>query len=442
MKHFKSILATAMIALLPIGVVNAENGYTTTYVPLDHQSATLYQPTVKTDKSSIAVLVMHSDDDYMGFLPNSELSKRGYTVLATVPTYGKRMDQKLINIKRGVEYLRKMQGIKKIVLLGHSGGATTMTAYQLLAEQGIGVLKNKIFSDYPLDLSNLPKADGILLLDANYGNAIMSLVSLEPNINGRGKGLGNVKKYDLADTKVGYNPNGSSNYTENFIKEYSSAQRKRLNDLMADAFNRLSIIKAGKGDYADDEPFIIAGADQGRSYNKLFPEDLSLLSHTKKAWPLIHGNGQVTNEIVRSVRAPMSPDKGRYDVYRAALTTTVKGFLSTCAIKTNKNFRVHEDGIDGIEWTSNINNGEGNAEGITVPFLAVGMTGSWEYLAAEMIYDHCASKDKSVAFVEGASHMFTPDHDAEVYNKANYGDTVKALFNYVDKWLSSNGRFL
>jgi len=30
---------------------------------------------------------MHSDEHYMGFIPNPELSKRGYTVIATVSEY-------------------------------------------------------------------------------------------------------------------------------------------------------------------------------------------------------------------------------------------------------------------------------------------------------------------------------------------------------------------
>ena len=30
---------------------------------------------------------MHSDEYYMGFIPNPELSKRGYTVIATVSEY-------------------------------------------------------------------------------------------------------------------------------------------------------------------------------------------------------------------------------------------------------------------------------------------------------------------------------------------------------------------
>ena len=54
---------------------------------LGHQSAVVYLPTQKSAKTGIGIVVMHSDEHYMGFIPNSELSKRGYTVIATVSEY-------------------------------------------------------------------------------------------------------------------------------------------------------------------------------------------------------------------------------------------------------------------------------------------------------------------------------------------------------------------
>ena len=88
-------------------------------------------------------------------------------------------------------------------------------------------------------------------------------------------------------------------------------------------------------------------------------------------------------------------------------------------------------------WISNINNPIGNSEGITVPSLFMGMTGSYEYLAAEEIYHHSAFRDKTIAFVERAGHNFTPDKAAEKYNDTSYSDIVKHLFDYVGSWLTA-----
>jgi hypothetical protein len=68
------------------------------------------------------------------------------------------------------------------------------------------------------------------------------------------------------------------------------------------------------------------------------------------------------------------------------------------------------------------------------------MTGNWEYLAAETIYEHAATTDKTIAFVEGVSHVYTPCRECE-RTPVQFGDTVKTLYNYVDRWLSQKGRF-
>ena len=77
-------------------------------------------------------------------------------------------------------------------------------------------------------------------------------------------------------------------------------------------------------------------------------------------------------------------------------------------------------------------------EGITAPFLVMGMTGHYWIVSAEMAYDHAKSADKTVAFVEGATHGFTPC-TACAKTPGQYGDTVARTFDYVTQWL--NARF-
>ena len=71
--------------------------------------------------------------------------------------------------------------------------------------------------------------------------------------------------------------------------------------------------------------------------------------------------------------------------------------------------------------------------------LVMGMTGGWEFLASETIYRMAAAEDKTIAFVGGATHKFTPARHCEEYPE-QFGDTMKTLHDYVDGWLSS-GRF-
>ena len=52
----------------------------------------------------------------------------------------------------------------------------------------------------------------------------------------------------------------------------------------------------------------------------------------------------------------------------------------------------------------------------------------------EILFDHAASKDKELVYVEGAAHEYTPC-------RPEYGDTMKRTFDYLDGWLSNGKRF-
>ena len=144
----KKIFIISIISLLFEISLFGQNDFTSTYVDLGHQSAALYQPVNKTEKARTAVIVMHSHQDYMNFIANRELAKRGYTVLATIPGSEDTLESKILKIKACVDYLNSRDDINNIVLLGHSGGATVMTAYQYLAENGRDGLEGKLYQDY------------------------------------------------------------------------------------------------------------------------------------------------------------------------------------------------------------------------------------------------------------------------------------------------------
>jgi esterase/lipase len=100
-----------------------------------------------------------------------------------------------------------------------------------------------------------------------------------------------------------------------------------------------------------------------------------------------------------------------------------------------EDYTITPDCALGIQWDNTYNCTPGNIKHIHVPLLVMGMTGSYEYLAAEVVYDNAASTDKRIAFVEGAGHNF------DNQGRQEFGDTQKVVFDYVDRWLSAEGRF-
>jgi hypothetical protein len=114
----------------------------------------------------------------------------------------------------------------------------------------------------------------------------------------------------------------------------------------------------------------------------------------------------------------------------------VRQYLSSYAVRTTADYAIGEDCLDGVDWASSSTSTPWNVEHITVPLLIMPMTAHYFLVTDEIIYEHAASTDKSIAFVEGATHGFTPCQACE-RTPGEYGDTVKRLFDHVDGWLAA-----
>ena len=349
------------------------------------------------------------------------------------------LDDKVRELKAVVELAGNCPGVKKLVLLGHSGGATLMGAYQAAAENGVQIFRGPEKIIPMEDLGTMSPADGVLFLDANFGNGAMTLLSLDPAVTDETDGTKLDPALDLFNPANGYDPDGC-HFTEDFIRRYWKGQSDRMNRLIDSALERAKAIDAGAGRFADDEPLLIPGGTQLAPCNKLFPQVTTFFSHTEKPWPLVTKDGVREGEIVPCLRTMRSgmPVTGQFQM--GALYTTVKTFLRSKAVRVSADFRYDETTLYGVDWDSSYCCTTGNTAHIAAPMLIMGMTGSYEYIASEHLYRRAArSKDKTLAFVEGASHNFVVAEDCE-QTPGQYGDTAENCFGYVADWLDS--RFL
>ena len=396
--------------------------------------AVLYEPTERTAHSKIAIAIMHGFD-YLSFAPAIELAKHGFLCLVSNPRNSE-YPQQILDFQEVVQFLKKYPGVEKVILLGHSRGSSLLSAYQAIAENGVQIYQqdNRIYP-FP-DLPQLTPADGIMLLDTNYG--IMCMLALDPAIDDSRGGLIRNPDLDPMNPANGYHPDGS-HYPKEFVSRYLAAQRNRYNKLIQKAQERLALIETGHGKYLDDEPFELIGGNGSLLYTKLFSMDTSLLSHTRNPYPLIHADGSVTNEVIYSVRKAMD-DKARMGTSSIVLHTTVREFLLS-TVRLNEDFGYSADSFSGVDWESCFTCTMGNVKHISVPLLTMGMTGGYEFMAAEYNYENAKSKDKTIFFVEGATHEFFTNHAAEQY-PGQYGDTLESACNFVSSWLLEKGRFL
>jgi hypothetical protein len=364
-----------------------------------------------------------------------EMAKRGYRVLA-VSHRGESADVTVFAqpLSRAIAYVRSVPGVQKVVIMGHSGGGHLVAWYQNVAEHGAAAC-NGPEKIYPCDgkqLSGLAKPDGIIFLDSTLG-AFHEMSSVDPAADGDKR----IASLDMFSAANGYDTTAKQGkYPADFAKRFYAAQAARNTKIVDDAVARLKALDQGKGQFSDDEPLVIRGMGEDAAGARLFQPDPSFVTHTKAPHILLKADGSQPEVVVPSVRGPVGQ---QYAAQLNALAvmnqdTTVRKFLVHSAIRTSGDYAITADDIVGVDWESAMTSTPGNAEGITVPALIVSNTCHYLIVPDEIIYNHLGSKDKTLAFDEGATHGFTPC-------KPEYGDTVKRAFDYLDNWLEKPGRF-
>lgn len=400
-----------------------------------HKEAVLYEPVQADERAGIGILVMHSDQNYYNFVPCPELAKRGFTVMAAnVSEMKSPLDRKIEDVAFYLEQLQKLPGVKKTILLGHSGGATLMSCYQAVAENGAGIFQDDKKLVKMKDLkAPVPKADAVMFLDSNWGNGVMTLLSIDPQVTDETTSKNLNTEFDLFDPDNGFEEQGS-HYAPEFVEKYQKAQAARFAKIVERAVARCKALDQGDGDYVDDEPFIVPAGAQPAPNNRLFPQDTRYLCHTKDEYPLIHADGSITTEVIHSLR----PAKFTHSFTRifgmGTEVSTARTYAASSSLRTT-DFSYDACEIKGIDWDSNYCCTPGNVRYISAPMLIMGMSGGYEFLAAELIYEKAQKTvDKTIAFVEGATHNFEPERATEQF-PGQYGDTIGNCFDFVAKWI-------
>lgn len=412
--------------------------FKTQFIRLGQQGeGMLYEPTTLGPKSRIAVIYSHPGGNNFNAPIARELANRGYRVM-NVNFRGDAelgMEMQLPTISLAVGYIRSQPGVQKVVIAGHSGGGHQMALYDNVAEHGPSACSGpeKIYPCKAAGLEKLNKPDGIMLIDPPLG-AFHEMSSIDPavdkDVNIRNPALDMYAPANGFDAKAGH-----ATYSADFAKTFYAAQSVRNMKVIAQAQARMKLVNEGKGLYANDEPFVVPGLGSDAGGSRLYQSDLAFVSHSKAPHLLLKADGTRVQTIIKTVRpASVRAAEQKTTLGVASQDTTLRGYLSHAAIRTMPNFAITEDDIVGVDWASAYDSSVGNAPGITVPALVMTMGCHYLIVPGEITYDHLASKDKTYATVEGATHGFGAC-------KPEYGDTTKTTFDFVDEWLSKDARF-
>ena len=443
--HFKTICASILLAGVSASinaqVLKPASAREThfTFVPLlENANAVIAEPE-KPDRARrrIVILVAHPEHiNAFTYFIGPEGAKRGYRTMI-LNYYGKEetYEEFLRPVAAAIRYLRSQPGVEKVILAGHSAGAAELTYYQDVAENGPKACQepNRIYPCDGAHLDNLPKADGLMLLEANIGSP-MRAIAIDPAVDSEHPLVRN-QELDMFDPRNGFDAaTRSAHYSPQFEIRYFRAQQERNQQVVNVVLDRLEKIKTGAGEYRDDEPFTLGGGSTRMNGARLDLADRSLLVKTHAPHMLLKADGSAPVQVIQSIvgGAAVFDDLGK--LWETSQNGSLRHYLSYYALRTTPDYRLTADDIKGIDWRSSANSAVGNVEGITVPTLVMTGTCYLHIVPSELAYDHSAAKDKEYVSVEGGDHFFKPC-------KPEYGDSIKRTFDYVDRWLMQPGRF-
>jgi hypothetical protein len=394
----------------------------------------------------VAILAMHRTANYLNHPACTELSRRGFLMLCMNTRYENNealvdFEKLPLDVKNGVDFLRRQPGITKVLLFAHSGGGPLMSFYQAVAENGSSYCKgqNKL-TECGDDLTGLVPTDGIVFADAHPGNAINTLRSLNAAVADENNPPDSkpIAALDMFDPANGYSPNGPSHYSAEFQARYFKAQADRMNRLIDIAHDKLDRIKRKAYGYPDDDIMVIPragnpGAGAGADARLFVTEpDIAAINSTSRPVKLLRNDGTIATEIVKSVfvaNPAVARDNLRFRT--GTKVFTLRSFLSAQAVRAR-------NAVDDIDYCSTNNSTICAVQSISVPVMFAAMGAHYFIRDNERQYDMARSKDKDLVVIEGATHGFTPCAACET-TPGQYSNTVKNLFDYIASWM--NARF-
>jgi hypothetical protein len=414
----------------------SQAGSASTYVVLGEARGMYYMPP-SGPPPHVAFLTIHRTADFLQHPSCLELPKRGFATLCMNTRFENSefavdWDRLALDVKAGMDFLRKQPGIRTIILFAHSGGGPTLSFYQAVAENGVAYCQDSRRL-WPCrgDLVDLPRADAIVFADAHPGPGVNALRNLNGAIVDETPGRFDPS-LDPFDPKNGYNPAGVSTYSVDFQARYFAAQSRRMNRLIDTSLDRLAAIREGNGPYPDNDLVVIPdggnpGAGPGGT-SQLQSFDTALPSRsTSQPRKLLLDDGSIVEEIVKSVGAPdLVSGKATTAFNTGTKILSLTSFLSTNAVRSTNSY-------DGIDYCSSNSSTICAVQSISIPILVTGMGAHYFIRDSENEYEATGSADKELIYIEGSTHFFTPCPNCAKPPSA-YSNVRKNLFDYVAQW--------
>jgi hypothetical protein len=191
-------------------------------------------------RPTTALIATHYNVDFSEHYMAEYLAARGFGFLGWNTRYRGNdafflLEQALVDIGVGVRWLREEAGVDAVVILGNSGGASLMAAFQSQAvEPNVRPAPGLPLPDAILDL---PAADLYVSLNAHPGRPEVLTGWIDPSVVDERDPLSTDPELDMFDERWG------PPYTPDFVTRYRGAQaarNQRITDWVKTELDRLN----------------------------------------------------------------------------------------------------------------------------------------------------------------------------------------------------------
>src|SRR5579885_3207603 len=379
-----------------------------------------YRPAGKNPKT--AILIMHPNGNNSGHFLTERLAAYGYGVLGQVGRFNANPmaavpEATLLDIAAHIKFLKANYGVERFVSVGHSGGGGLFRLYQVQATTNPpGRLSATAAGDPPdLNKFDLPALSGVVCIAAHQGEGKIFLYRADPAVVDEDDPLATDPSLDMYDERNGYRkPPASSKYSPEFIARYKAAQMDRCKRLDARAFELIARQRRAQqqmkspdfGRLDVSEQIAIRRTAEFEPYMTIYrcSAMLSMTDLSIDPSDRLVGNGS-------------DPERPNFQgAGGQAAVMTARGYLCTWSA-------VHSRMLT-----------DENLAKITVPTLVMGGTADLDETPGFIkgSYEASAAKDKTVAFVKGANHGFTPVEPA-AGGKNTQDEAAKIIAGWLQK---------
>jgi pimeloyl-ACP methyl ester carboxylesterase len=189
----------------------------------------------------IAFIATHYEIDFSEHYLAEYMAERGFGFLGWNTRFRGNgayflLEHALVDIGAGVRWLREEAKIDVVVLLGNSGGASLMAAYQSQAtEPNIKPARGLPLPDAAGELTT---ADLFISLNAHPGRPEVLTAWMDPSVVNEDDPLNTDAELDM------FNPGNGPPYDPDFVAKYRRAQTDRNNRITSWARNELDGLQA------------------------------------------------------------------------------------------------------------------------------------------------------------------------------------------------------